>query len=86
MSYVRVQECVEQRGTNVHAALKQDGSTIVIAVSVINLVDMPPRDHTLLPFPLVQTSKGYLLFLRLCYEKPSNSGGQPAFVVYEHGM
>ena len=34
-SYIRSTECVEKYGVNNHATLKPDGSTIVIAVSIL---------------------------------------------------
>lgn len=34
-SYIRSTECIEKYGVNNHATLKPDGSTIVIAVSIL---------------------------------------------------
>ena len=45
----------------------------------------PPPPPPPSPRPL-QTSKGYLLFLRVLYEGPSSSGPSLAYFTREHGM
>ena len=99
-SYIRSAECVEKYGVNNHATLKPDGSTIVIAVSILTNTVARPLGmcsqgdfHSSFMvyvscetvFLHFQTSKGHLLFLRVNYEKLLPSNQLP-YVTREHGM
>ena len=81
-AYERSSECVEKHGVNVTAAIKSDGTVLVIAVSSFSSVSAV-QERTFLS---LQTSLGNLLFLRLQYERASNLSTHNAYSTREHGM